>query len=978
MRFVYPRALRQASYIVSGRYASASIVLFVAITLATPATARERLIRFINEWHGLEVTMVSALAQDSVGLLWIGTPGGLQRYDGRELRHWARDTITTHVTVIRPTADGALYVIDRLGTLYRVAGEQAEAIPGIADVEDVLATADGGCWIVAGGSLRRRDAFGRWSPPVAGLDDVRNVRLGPDGAVWAASRHEVWRLEPDRPPALVIDARGIVDLLPAADGSLRLALFDGRDGRIVSAAAGQIAELAILPARPIAMAWRDDVLWASFDQALVVLRSDEPPEILAREQGIRSGGPLLVDREGSLWMGTFQGIVQLPEPETWFWGEQDGLPAGPRFLARSGHVMWVATWNGLGVIDLRTGSAWSEPGTMARTALCADGRGRIWTADEQAILEWVENRWVRHPFPGSVTGVPEGCTSAPDGAVWLSVNDRIYHVPSGGDSPVPVAPPAAEPKSALGYNRVFALYADHRHRLWASKADLACWVDVRAPITPDTWTCRRAVGSHLIRRFVETEAGTIWAATDENGVYRMDERSGEWTPMAGATRLSSRNVLGLVRSPRGGTWVLGHGSPIRVLDRSDLPDGWDVVERLGTWHGLLSNGIEDLIEDAEGMIWLTSTNGVTRVPRSVRDSYPAPPAVTLLDARIDGISQPITEALDLPYRKNRLELTFAALSYRDPGRLRYRVRLDHEAAWSEPTTQPSFRFVDLPPGAYRAEVSASLDGHHWSVTPARIDFYVQRPWYRQAWAITLFVIGALVAAYAIHRARLAFHLRLERQRARIAMDLHDEVGSALGSIGILASVASSNALDELARRDLTERIAATAGEVSESMGDIVWSLRKGSTTLEALAAYLADRAARMFPDEPTLERRFPTRLPIVPLSLAVCRNVQSIALEAMHNAARHARAHRVGLGLVPGPKGRWRLWIEDDGVGLTPHRPGGAGGLGLDSMRRRAAEIRAELTIGERPGGGTRVELTFDPAAPGRPASHERGNDSER
>src|SRR5205823_2061295 len=170
------------------------------------------------------------------------------------------------------------------------------------------------------------------------------------------------------------------------------------------------------------------------------------------------------------------------------------------------------------------------------------------------------------------------------------------------------------------------------------------------------------------------------------------------------------------------------------------------------------------------------------------DQHPSAPQVQLIGIKSDGRDYSNASALELPYRRNRLELDFAALSYRDPTHLQYRVRLSADDPWSEPTVQHSFRFVDLPSGQYHAEVSATLDGIHWSVSPAAFEFAVGRPWYLQAWAIAVFIAIVLAAIYMVYRLRLAFHLRLERQRARIAMDLHDEMGSALGSIGILAGL----------------------------------------------------------------------------------------------------------------------------------------------------------------------------------------------
>jgi signal transduction histidine kinase len=196
------------------------------------------------------------------------------------------------------------------------------------------------------------------------------------------------------------------------------------------------------------------------------------------------------------------------------------------------------------------------------------------------------------------------------------------------------------------------------------------------------------------------------------------------------------------------------------------------------------------------------------------------------------------------------------------------------------------------------------------------------------------------------------------------MDLHDEMGSGLGSIGILAELAAGNRVDEERRRTLSMRIAETAGELGSALDEIVWSLRPGAGTIQELAAELAERGRDLFPDgKASFQALFPAAWPLVRLSPAVRRNLQRIAVEAMHNAARHSGAGSVTLGLAPHGR-RWRLWVADDGKGMPPEAEISGNGLGLSGMRRRAEEIGAALALESAPGGGTTVTLEFDPAAP--------------
>jgi len=280
----------------------------------------------------------------------------------------------------------------------------------------------------------------------------------------------------------------------------------------------------------------------------------------------------------------------------------------------------------------------------------------------------------------------------------------------------------------------------------------------------------------------------------------------------------------------------------RVEERLDLPEGFAVLERVGVWQGLPTAMIMDLIEDDDGTLWLATDMSLVKIPPAARFSKPSPPNVVPVEVSVDGRTLDPDRDIELPYRRNRLELRFAALSYREPALVRYRARIRPDEAWSRATSQPSFRFVDLAAGSYQVEVQASLDGVRWSESKRSVRVHVLLPWWRTGGfflACGLLLVGALTVAYRIRIAQL---LRLERQRTRIAMDLHDAIGSGLGSIRILAGLAERPTTPESTRAQISARIAGVADELAQSLGDIVGSLRPGSATLESLGAQLVARA----------------------------------------------------------------------------------------------------------------------------------------
>jgi len=288
------------------------------------------------------------------------------------------------------------------------------------------------------------------------------------------------------------------------------------------------------------------------------------------------------------------------------------------------------------------------------------------------------------------------------------------------------------------------------------------------------------------------------------------------------------------------------------------------------------------------------------------------------------------------------------------------MRVDSDPHWTV-LGQPFVRLAGFAPGRHRVEFGASLDGRTWSVSPAVVTFRVQQAWYLRGWFLTLVAVSLAGVVYGIYRARVAHLLRLERQRTRIAMDLHDDLGAGLGSAGLLVGLLGEADLDPGERERLVVRAGRLLRDLGSSLTDIVWSLRPGSDTLAELVLFLRQRAGDMFPQDGAtrVEIVAPDPCPPVHLDLPLRRNLQWITVEAMHNAARHAGARRVVVALERDGD-EWLLSVRDDGCGFAAAENGDGGhGLGQQSMRRRAREIGARLEVRSSPGEGTTVELRF-------------------
>ncbi len=923
-----------------------------AVVVATSelASATERLTRRFTSDDGLPVTSPGIFAEDANGVLWIGSEAGLARYNGRRIEGWAPETLNERVSYVATGPRGEVVALARAA--WQVSGRGLAPLLGpdgaqLRGVGYVAFGPDGAMWIVQDGVLQRRTAGGAWQPPFALPERARAVAVRSDGDAYVTAGALLWRVGADGSAERLVDTGRSGDLILLDDDTVALA----RGTKLMLWHGGALEVLADRPGWAVWVARRGERLWLSWDYFFGYKDPGEPPRIWR----VPSAGQLVVDREGSLWMGTGGGLVQFPEPDTEAFGQSEGLDVtGAIALARGPEGIFFNSWAEPGyILDPDTRALTPiEPqrGAMLSARICTDATGSVWTSHRNVLSQRRDGTWIHHPLAAGDGLIL--CSVAPDGSVWAPTGSELRLVRGERDHVLVPLPPDGTAHSVLEDSAGRLWLAPVGERICRGSAALA-----RQGRDPK-WVCQDLPGIVHATDIIETPRGTIWLGTRHGGLLYFD--GGGWSPVPSAASLKGRMIASLAHSPRGGIWIANVAGVVRVVegDRPDAP--WTVVERLGSWNGLITGGAGQVLEDADGTVWLTTSVGLTRVPVQARSQARVPPPVALAEVRVKGV--PRDGPVRMPYADNSIELEFVGPSFREPKLVAYRLRMGPGRNWSAPTSQSTFTFVDLPPGHYAVEVAASLDGEHWS-EPARYEFDVARPWWLEPWAWVAGGLGALAIGFGIHRARLLVALRLERQRIRIAMDLHDEMGSGLGSIGLLAEVAADG---DGKTSSLAAQIADTASELGGSLTDIVWSLRSESGDVESLASHLTNKGEALFPgDAPRFETAFPPTWPRVELSLPVRRNVQLICAEALHNAAKHARATRVQLGVDTAGR-RWCLWVEDDGVGIDAGAaPRSGGGVGFTSMQSRAEQIGAELDIGPAHDAprGTRVSLRFAPRA---------------
>jgi len=346
------------------------------------------------------------------------------------------------------------------------------------------------------------------------------------------------------------------------------------------------------------------------------------------------------------------------------------------------------------------------------------------------------------------------------------------------------------------------------------------------------------------------------------------------------------------------------------------------------------------------------------------------PLQTQENGRVLDLHSPAA-VLPLSSGHRKVEFEFAALSFASPENVQFRYRLDNfDDKWIEAGTRRSATYPRLPAGNYAFHVVACNNAGVWSQTGATLSLSVSpffwQTWWFRALTTAIFIAGVIaIVRYATFR-RLRERMRrmkqeasLHMERARIARDMHDEVGAKLTRLSLLSEMAGSHSgLTPTANAEVKE-ISETARETILAFDEILWAVNPRNDTLADLINYLCRHGEEFFEGSPTqCVFDFPTVIPPVMLPTDVRHQVFLAAKEVLNNVLKHAKASKVSIQLILHP-GAFELVIHDDGCGFDPGVPSKrvGGGSGLFNIQERIRGISGHFECTIQPGQGTRISF---------------------
>ena len=966
---------------------------------------------------GLPDGNVTAIAQTPEGYWWVGTFKGLARFDGvrftvMEVQR-GNSLPDARVAALHVGRAGKLWVGFASGHLAwmedghchpvdftslptnapaLLAPEWSQGI-GHSTHSRLLRSASlvedgaGALWFHAGGDvlLRVKDGKASLLTTANGLPggSLRSLVCDSAGAIWLLTSRGLYQRQ----------AEGWVQRVEFTSGP--------SDETVCAPSAGRALVLSL--GRTV-QRWRSGQLAS---------RLDVIPDAPGSQ---RTQVTALLDAPGSrLWVGThWSGVLYADDTGHWRRPRQEGPLAQCRVLAlfadRLGTV-WVGTLgDGLHRLTPCAASTVHLPapaeGHLVNT-VCAARDGSVWAGTDgagafRAAGDAVEAFGTNAGLPGLVYSVMEDGQSN----LWFGTSAGLFQRSAGRFERVAGFPPQS--------GGVLAQFQDREGALWfASSGGPVRWAEGKFELQ----RLRDRPGAVEIRSFAQDREGGLWVGTIGQGLFCLrSNRVEHHGPAQGLTHPDARSLCVdaegrlWVGTLGGGLFRQGEGRFEAITTTDGLPDdtiNGILADKTGNlWmssyngffgcsrqllaaykHGVSSPLVFRRLSPAEGLdyracsgagqpvvsrapdgrIWFANQRSLAVFDPQVVLRWPSTPTVLVESLVADGLAQPLSlaQTASVPSATRRYEFHYTALNLARPEQARFRHRLRGvEEDWADAGAARVAAYGHLEPREYEFEVTAAGPDGVWqsaaSIKLEVVPSFTERPLVRVG-AGALLVTTAVVVAYAASHARMRRRLLLlemkqatERERRRIAHDLHDDLGGSLTEISLLAGSVPATAEGS----EVLGQVQRKADGLVHALDEIVWAVNPRHDSAASLAEYLAGYA-RDFLEAAGLRLRLelPRDLPAVTLTPEQRHGLFLAAKEALNNVIRHAHAREVHLRLAVESR-QIRIVLQDNGCGFDSAQTTSAGN-GLTNLHERLKQLGGQATIRSEPGTGTTVELSL-------------------
>ncbi len=770
--------------------------------------------------------------EDAQGDLWANTEDSeiTRRHAGRFTTYTAQDGLPRDLFSLSGDAQGNLIVLngDRVlrwangkfqsATTFSTPDANSEAfrrpVPCTLDIR-------GKATCVVNGGIQTWTQSDGW-PDTYLMGMVRDPR-GPSETLWASLKnYGLGKIENGRLVKIYTGSDGLPGIL------LRFVSHRGRPQAFITDAGGKL--------------WLMDLVSMQSD-----LVTAHPPKGMENMTAVLA---VHEDREGNFWFGThLQGLYRLRRQVITTYSKPQGLTGDviyPIYEDRAGAI-WIGA-QGEGLFRLKDGAIKQYRGGASAidnhfSALYQDRAGRLWAGVWDRLMRMEEDRLV----PVSPEIAPPTLANYwtifedREGSFWFGGNNGVVRYKDGASIILTT-------KDGLAGDNTKVIVEDGAGNLWlGSYGGLTRYKNGRFTI----WTEKDGLPSNNVRSLYPDSEGVLWIGTYDGGLGRF--KDGKFTRYTTREGLFDNGVFQILEDGASWFWMSCNLGIYRVR-KQELNDF--AAGRLKTITSIAYGKSDGMLnvecnggrwpagaKGQDGKLWFPTMGGVAMIDPATVAANPQPPPVRIETIKVDNqvtSAEDLSSGIRIEPGQHSLEIEYTALSFINSAHLKFKYKLEElDDDWTDAGGRRTAYYPHLPPGAYNFHVIAANSDGVWNQEGARLRILVLPPFYRTWWFLTLLGLGLAGVVGLVFRSRVArieqqralqqaFSQQLiesqERERKRIAAELHDSLGQNLMVVKNRAMLSALTLPDEEAKARFNE-ISASVAQTLEEVRTIAYNLR---------------------------------------------------------------------------------------------------------------------------------------------------------
>lgn len=814
---------------------SALTISGTALSLEPNRDIRHYKLDLWRDSEGLTQKFIKSILQTRDGYIWLGTKGGLARFDGvrftsfddlkpnqlKDSEAWAlaedRDS-----TLWIGTYGGGLTAL-RHGKFTTYTTEE-----GLANnfITSLVSGRDGSLWIGTLGGLNRfkNGKFVRYSVK-DGLphDAVRALLEDRQGRIWIGTRRglSVFRDETltdygaGRDPAL---SQYIIAIVEDRDSSLWLATNENGLLHMKQDKTTRYTTRDGLSSDSLRSLFADEhgILWVGSSAGLDKFQGGRFSSYPSVDGGsLKNVTCVWGDREGSLWLGTAaHGLGRLRDCAFISYTEKDGLFTGEAHVIYedSRGDVWIGFSNGLSQFKAGKFTNFSAIDGISSSdvkAITEDQQGRLWLGTSNGLHRYQGGKFIRVPIPGLGTANITVLYSDKRGVLWIGTYDSGMVRYEGGFTTI------YDRRQGLLGNDIRAIIADRQRNIWIGMQNGGlARLDTKGKLT--SYTTRDGLADNSVYSLFEDGDGYLWATT-RRGLNRI--RDNQFTILTAQDGLPANYIYQLIEDNLGYLWLTSGQGIFRVLmkDLNDLaarriqsvlPARFDM--RDGMASATCAIGYQPgAFKCRDGKLWFATIGGMAITDPAALKTNTLIPNVQVEEVYVDRQIADTTGPAVFPPGRGDVEIHYTASSFLAPGKVRFRYFLEgSDKGWIDAETRRVAYYTNLAPSDYRFKVIACNNDGVWNEVGASYSFALKPHFYQTKIFFGLCALCAVLVAAGIYRLRV-------RQLKHLNRELEERVTQRTAELQ-QAKVAADSA-----NRAKSEFLANMSHEIRTPMNGIV-------------------------------------------------------------------------------------------------------------------------------------------------------------